>query len=134
MNADGDVLEAYAYDAAGNVVKKVNAKNGAGSQDISLLTGEEYTYDNYDNLISTKDYLGNTTTFEYDLKGNLTAATDAKNQKTQYAYCSDNTLARVDFPNGGYSIYTYDLKGRQTGETIAPVSYTHLLRELRSSA
>ena len=80
INADGVTLAAYAYDDAGNLTKMVDAKNDAGTGNIADLSGEVYAYDDYDQVVSKTDALGNPTSYIYDLRGNLTSETDARNQ------------------------------------------------------
>ena len=127
-DADGNVLEVYAYDAAGNLVKKVNAKNGSGTVNVNTfdgslaaltnLSGDVLGYDDFDRATSKTDALGNTVSYEYDLMGNLTKSIDARGYATQYFYSADSTLQYVLYPDGGRADYAYDKKGRKTSESV----------------
>ena len=137
-NADGNVLEVYAYDGVGNLLKTVNAKNGAGALGLNFydgtlgalvpFSGDVCSYDSFDRLVSKTDALQNTTLYEYDLKENLTSVTNARNHSTKYFYNNDSTLNKIEYPDGGQVLYAYDKKGRKTSETVrqsSSVSITH---------
>ena len=74
------INETYAYDEAGNRVRK---------------GGVTYSYDAADQLISSSDGA----TYTYDAKGNLRTKT-LGGQTTTYTWDSLDRLARIDFPDG----------------------------------
>ena len=107
---DGRVVEYLKYDALGNVVKRVDGLRFSGS--IEASAGTVYLYNAVGRLIKTTDALGGSKSYEYDILGNLTRATDQRNNSTAYTYNADGTLSGVHYADGGEIAYTYDLLGR----------------------
>ena len=104
---------------AGNVTEQANA----------LGKTTYYTYNAWNQVLTTKDPLGNTTTNTYDTRnGNLLSTKDALQHATTFTYYPDGNLAtrtdRLDRPTG----YAYDSFGNLTSETDAlgnVTSYTY---------
>ena len=111
---DGRVVEYLKYDALGNVVKRVDGLRFSGS--IEASAGTEYLYNASGRLIKTTDALGSSKSYEYDILGNLTRATDQRNNSTAYTYNADGTLSGVHYADGGEIAYTYDLQGRMLSQ------------------
>jgi len=83
------------------------------------------TYDAGGNYVtSVKDQLGNTVSIEYDTVGNQTSFTDAKGQKTSFAYDGRNLLTKVTDTKLGVTSYGYDSTGNRTTVTDAKGNLT----------
>ena len=94
-----DVAQSYVYDTEGNVV----------SVSANAEQKNDMTYDPDSNDLKTyKDAGGNTTTFEYDDKHNLTTVTSPKGVVTEYTYNSkgQNTVTEVTGAGNGGKIKT----------------------------
>ena len=94
-----DVAQSYVYDTEGNVV----------SVSANAEQKNDMTYDPDSNDIKTyKDAGGNTTTFEYDDKHNLTQVTSPKGVVTNYTYNSkgQNTVTEITGINNAGKIKT----------------------------
>jgi RHS repeat-associated protein len=100
---------------------------------------ETYTYDADDNVTSSTDGLGRTTSYVYDAESNLesvteddgattaitrdpttglpTEVTDARGKVWTYAYDADGNLASVTSPLGNETTMTYDDRGFMTSRT-----------------
>lgn len=101
------------------------------------------TYDAYGNVLTTKDGLGNTTTFGYDAVYHLflTTITNALNQVTTNTY--DTRLGKLSSttdPNNAIASYGYDVFGRITSMNApleqgqaATMVYVYTLGNPRSS-
>ncbi|MCP4166316.1 MAG: hypothetical protein GY759_10535 [Chloroflexi bacterium] len=85
--------ESYGYDAAGNRTSKNSVT---------------YTYNAANQLNSSSDGW----TFNYDANGNLRTKSQA-GQTTTYSWDSSDRLAKIDFPDGSYSEYSYDALDRR---------------------
>jgi RHS repeat-associated protein len=95
----------YAYDAAGNRVSE--AING-------VVTS--YQVNNVNQYTSSTTPGAGTTTYQYDLDGNLMSATSGA-QSTTYTYNVFNELTGVSGPGLGAS-YAYDPLGNVVSETL----------------
>lgn len=94
-----DVAQSYTYDDEGNIV----------SVSANAEQKNDMTYDPDSNDLKTyKDAVGNTTTFEYDEKHNVTKVTSPKGVKTQYTYSSVglNTATETVNTDGAVKIKT----------------------------
>lgn len=109
----GSATTSYTYDMAGNVVKEtgVNTKT--------------YEYDSKGNVLKTTQTTGSstiTTSATYDMFGNIITSTDAKGNKTTYAYTGLNWLKQVTAPFGDgkttSTYYGYDMSGNKTYEGV----------------
>jgi RHS repeat-associated protein len=138
VDAVGNSVE-FAYDANGNVLTRTltDIPSIPGSPRIGVWT---HAYDAQNNVIETRDPLGNTWHDCYDSLGNLVETIDPRANHTRHAYDgagrlletthaghatitqawddSDRLIARED-PGGNVTAYTYDSLNRLTTETFA---------------
>ena len=110
-DALGDHI-AYTLDAAGNHIKE----QAFDPSDILRQT-RSYAYNTLDRLKKTIGAEGQTTVYDYDKQGNLTAVTDPLNHATTYAYDALNRLAEAIDPKGGTTFYGYDANDHLTSVT-----------------
>ena len=110
-DALGDHI-AYTLDAAGNHIKE----QAFDPSDILRQT-RSYAYNTLDRLKKTIGAEGQTTVYDYDKQGNLTAATDPLNHTNTYAYDALNRLADAIDPKGGTTFYSYDANDHLTSVT-----------------
>jgi len=101
----------YEYDTYGRTIKVTN--------NIGLT--DEFTYDEYGNVASKKDYRGNITTYVYDAFGRnvSTLHPDNTEETTQYVWSTEGT-------NGLFAI-----KRSKTGKPAIYTVYDALSREVR---
>jgi RHS repeat-associated protein len=97
------------YDENGRLTKVFNALGNS----VQL----EYNPDN--SLYTTKDALGNATTYEYDLRGNVITEVDAKGGITRRTYDEDNNQLSATNSEGETNSSTYDSNGNKLTETDA---------------
>lgn len=95
------------YDANDNLVQVDRQTNDIGNPWQTTY----YTYDILDRLLTTKDPLGNITTFGYDANGNKNLVQDAELNSTISEYDSRNKLWKVTDAKGNITEYTYDANG-----------------------
>jgi RHS repeat-associated protein len=98
-NANG-TSTLYTYDAAGNVLSVVNYANG-GAVDSSFV----YTY-NADSERTTMTSLSGTTTYTYDPDGELTEVALPGGRTISYSYDAVGNRLSVDDSQGGTTFYT----------------------------
>jgi len=128
----------YTYDAAGNRITQTDARGVTSTytyDSLNRLTGiayptsslnVSYAYDQPDvttgcsasyslgRLTRMTDSTG-TTTYCYDLRGNVTKkmqVTNGVTLTTQYSYTQGNRLTSITYPSGGITTYTRDTLGR----------------------
>jgi RHS repeat-associated protein len=89
----GGNIEVFSYDPAGNRIS---------SRDHS-----DWSYNNRNQLVSY-----NGVEFTYDNNGSMITKTGASGV-TQYVYDYENQLIRIEFPDGSYAAYKYDVLGRR---------------------
>ncbi|MCL1816693.1 MAG: DUF6531 domain-containing protein, partial [Clostridiales bacterium] len=108
-NAGGSTIEAfnYGYDAAGNMVNKLDKKG---------ITS--YTYDENNRLAAVTEPDGKVTNYTFDQAGNRateTAKIDSDTTITSYSYDENNRLVQTEKEKNGMAIgsddYTYDPNG-----------------------
>jgi RHS repeat-associated protein len=106
----------FAYDGNGNVLS--TARTGIGTSSS--------TYDSLNRVATAIDPRGKTTTYTYDLGGNLTLLTSPLGFKTSYTYDTVGRKATMVDPRGNVSggtpanfttTYEYDASGNQIGVT-----------------
>ncbi len=137
---DGNIWT-YSYDAHGNVLTETSPDpDGASSQYSSIVTTyaydatyyhrltkttwdnndfQEFTYTSSDELASSKDELGNVTSYEYDLLGQMTKMTlpdpDGAGSQTSpiynYTYTADFLLDTETDPLGNVTDNDYNSRG-----------------------
>ncbi len=109
----------YTYDAGGNVLSRTEAVG------TLIQRTTTYTYEpTYNNVTSVTDPELNTTTYTYDIDGNLTSVTDPLGNTTTHTYDGVGQRTSTTDPNGNIAIYTYDAYGHPTGQTIDPGGLT----------
>ena len=122
----------YDYDGTGNLVK---VTTGLSSESDPQVSVDRYLYDSLSRKVQWTDPLGQSTSYTYDLAGNLTAMLDRNDITTRYAFdalgrmvsrrvAKDGELlydtwvygltgARLEMNDGtGRSTYVYDELGR----------------------
>jgi RHS repeat-associated protein len=90
--------ETFIYDAVGNR--------------LSSTAHNDWTYNNRNELVS---YDG--ISYTYDANGNTLTKIDASGL-ARYTYDYDNRLIRVDFPEGSYANYKYDVFGKRVEKDV----------------
>ncbi len=116
------ILEAYnyAYDAAGNMVTKLDIKGTTS-----------YTYDALNRLASITEPSGKVTGYAYDAAGNRQSGTETSGTSvttTSYIYNAQNRLTSTDvaLSSGTDNItnYYYDNSGNTISKALSTVAYT----------
>jgi len=117
----------YQHDAAGNITTRTDAKGQTTAYTYDALNrltnidhpGSQYdvsiTYDTCSNGIGRRCQVNDasgTTTFGYDLSGNLTVRTNNTQGTVRYAYDAANRLTGITTPSGRSISYRYDALGR----------------------
>ncbi len=97
-------------DSCGFVVRKSRIN---GTEEYA----NEYTYDNFGNVISIKLFSGEITRYVCDYAGNVTQIIDALGNITAKTYDMRGNLLSVTDARGNTTAYTYDILGRKTSET-----------------
>ena len=122
---------AYAFDANGNLAQVTNA-DGSGSritynaQNLptktevlaaggSVMSVASYDYDLRGNITSATDENGKTTTYVYDIDNNCTESHDPDGNVTYFSY-TDGRLTGVETPDGGGAEMTYNADGKLISE------------------
>ena len=110
---DGSVMViSRTFDAQGNLLSETENVNGATTR---------YTYDPVFNLpTSVTDALSQTTTFQRDAKGNLTAIVNPLGQTTTLGYNSTGLVTQITGPNGLVTAYAYNPAGQPESITETP--------------
>jgi RHS repeat-associated protein len=111
----------YAYDAAGCLVRIVDAKGGT-----KTLSWNERAQ-----LESFADCSNKITRYEYDNIGNLKSITDAAGHVTKLTHDVLGRLVAVAQPDGANLTYQYDAAGRLVGSTDALSRSTRFSLDLR---
>lgn len=127
----------YTYDTIGQLTRSIFSSNSPDlpNQDLS------YIYDDAGNRIRTIDngleveYTSNdlnqytnvdTTTYDYDLDGNLISKTTG-DQTWTYSYDTENFLVSVVEPSGTETQYEYDALGNRTATIIDGIRTEYLI-------
>ncbi len=103
----GRLLLKTTYDDAGRITSQTDALGRA----ITVNT------DNTAQRQTIKDRNGNTTTYAFDGRGNITQVTNALGGVTRYAYDAQDNETEVTDPLGRTTTRTYDAYGNVTSET-----------------
>ncbi len=113
--------ELYVYDGNGNMISKTdgdgyvteysyNALDLVSKINYNDAKEVTYQYNKVGELVKMNDWVGETT-FELDLLGRLTRATDHKGNVVQYAYDAVGNQTSLTYPDGGVATRTYDALG-----------------------
>jgi RHS repeat-associated protein len=94
----------YSYTAVSQVPAQVTDQTG-GTTQLESANGL---------VTRLTDADGNTTTYDYDIAGNLASVTDPAGQITQFSYDSGGRGTAQTSPSGATTRYTYDAAGRVT--------------------
>lgn len=93
----------YRWDTLGRVIEKTGNCCGYTSK---------LAYDNNNNIVSSKDALGNETTYTYDERGNMLTETDPLGHTESYTWHPQYNLLSTNTDRAGHQYtYTYDSKG-----------------------
>ena len=150
---ENGVTANYTYNANGNLIMEERT-------DGDFTISRSWVYADSGNLLSETDYNGNTTTYTYDGRFNLTKITDpngnteemtydslsrmtSKKDKngniTRYTYSGNNPLPETEIDaKGSVTRYTYDTMRRKTSETDAEgytssITYDRTGRKLKET-
>lgn len=121
----------YGYDALDRRISQTlpDADGDPNTTDDRPTT--TYIYDLDGNLVSETDPMGNMTTYSYDLLNRKVAESDPAvsdggespvHPVTTYSYDAAGNLISVTDPNGNTTTYTYDALNRKTSETQPEVN------------
>jgi RHS repeat-associated protein len=95
--------QSFVFDPVGNLVESVNRRGHA----IVYIS-------NADGRVTSRIFAdGSHSDYAYDVRGNLTSATDASGTTT-LEYLPNDLLAKVTYPGGEFLQFTYDAGGRRT--------------------
>ncbi|WP_240343802.1 RHS repeat-associated core domain-containing protein [Paenibacillus sp. SYP-B3998] len=117
-DAEGYAIKEY-YDKAGRTKSKEETKKvAAGTQTTTLGT---FTYDYAGHMLTATDNVTpqHTTTYSYDVLGQLTSVLNAKSELTSYQYDNVGNLLQVTYPDGKTNLKKYDEIGRLIQTTDA---------------
>ena len=123
----------YTRDNTTHVVTKI--WYGFNPNDLTAFPTEEFTYNNFGQVLTHKLTSGGTESFEYDnnpggpaTRGLKTKHIDAAGNATLYFYYTSgfnaDRLQRVQDPLGNSTFYEYNLRGQVTKVTHQDGSYT----------
>ncbi|MFC1438359.1 LamG-like jellyroll fold domain-containing protein [Streptacidiphilus sp. N1-10] len=114
-------IQAATYDAAGRMT--ATAKESAGG---TVLSSTSATYSANGYLTSSTDELGNTTTFGYDVLGELTSQVEPVDATTsittKYGYDADGNQTAYKDGNLAWTYYTYNSLGLQASKEVPAVT------------
>jgi len=96
----------YTYDAEWQTLSKTV---GAGTADAATTS---YTYDLAGNVLTQVDPNGHTWSYTYDSRNRKLTQTDPLGHATQYAYDAASNVLTVTRPDGGVTTNTYDTMNR----------------------
>lgn len=110
----GDI--SYTYDAAGNVLKEMDAKGYETT----------YTYDSKGNVLTQENAVGEIISYTYEPAFNqLATVTDPKGNVISYTYDADGNKIREDWPEGIVRHFGYNAEGLPTFEVNGNGDTTH---------
>lgn len=104
-----EAITAYEYDAAGNMVTKIDPRNKIW----------KYEYDSDSRMTAATDPLGNTSRKAYDKAGNITSITRPDGQQLTYQYDGMDRLIKTTDANGQLTTLAYDRSGNISSITDA---------------
>lgn len=107
------IITRNVYDAAGNLVKVIDARGYvAGDTDASRY-GEVSIYDLAGRMTAKTDREGHKTTYRYNTAGELIGEKNPLGEAYAYDYDNAGSLVRVTDPLGVSTVYSYDLAGNK---------------------
>ncbi|MEH2058174.1 MAG: putative Ig domain-containing protein [Nostoc sp.] len=110
-NPDDNPREKIEYTAADRIQAKIDI----------FGTRTEYTYDNLGRVSRERDFFGNSTgndtTYTYNIDGQVTSVTDARNRTTLIGIDDKGRRSVTTYFDGTTSQVTYDALGRTKSET-----------------
>ncbi|MBP1992920.1 RHS repeat-associated core domain-containing protein [Paenibacillus eucommiae] len=112
-DAEGYILKQF-FDKMGRLLTQEETKKiGSGATTQTNLLAA-FTYNHTGQVITAKDSLTpqNTTTYGYDVLGQLTSVNNAKNELTSYQYDILGNLTQVTYPDTNVTSKKYDEIGR----------------------
>lgn len=120
IDQQGYILKEY-YDLKGRTLIQEEIKKIGEGPATQKSTLASFTYDYVGNLLSVSDYLvqQNTTSYSYNLLGQLKNVVNANNETTSYQYDMLGNLLQTNFPDGKTKINVYDEIGRLIKTTDA---------------
>jgi RHS repeat-associated protein len=105
----------YTYDAGGRLLSTVSPNgNVAGGTPATYRTA--YSYNAFNDPLTTVDPLGRRTATQYDGNRNPTIVTDATGGTTKTTYDADNEPVSMVRPDGGSATMSYDGDGALIGQ------------------
>lgn len=130
---DGGAAENYTqyyYDALGNTLRMYTGLSAPLTiSGLDAVSGTDtdysvtrYVYDQYSNVTSTTDPLGQTETYTYDINGNMLTKTHRSGAMTTYTYdglgrVTNTAVETSDGEGDGYVAYSYTLTGQALSQT-----------------
>ena len=102
------------YSYLGNTVTVKNERNLS-----TTLNFESFGDPGYKRLVSIKDAQNNTTSYQYDLLGNITRVNSPMGGSRAFTYDSKNFLVSETHPESGTTTYTHDEIGNVITKTNA---------------
>lgn len=117
-------ITAYTYGASGC------PSCGGGVDKLTALTDAKnqtstWWYNLAGQLTQEIDPLQKATSYAYDPAGNLTTRTDANGASLTYLYDALNRLTRTTYPDNSTVTYTYDNAGRVVTAANSNITYTY---------
>jgi YD repeat-containing protein len=124
-DANGNLLSVTSPAPNGNTAAGVTQFQYAGNGELTQITDPlghitTLTYTSVGLIASITDAQQNTTTYQYDVRGNRTAVIDPINgsgHPTTFAYDVMNRLTGITYPDGSTVGFGYDYRGRRTSVT-----------------
>ena len=102
------------YDHLGRMITET-APDPNGGPSSTLTT--TYAYDLVGNLLSTTDALGHVTSQTYDPQNNILSSSDGDGHTTTYTYDLDGRRLTLTDPDANTTTWTYDGLGRVTSQS-----------------
>ncbi|MGG6447382.1 DNRLRE domain-containing protein [Pseudobacillus badius] len=122
----------YIYDSYGDLISRSTSDNVSDTFSMDYASGVKttshkdvhgnvtQTTENLSgNILSQTDGKNQKTTFQYDLKNELTSVLDAKGKKTQYVYDDNGNLTSITDANGHSKTFEYNGQNQLNKETDA---------------
>jgi RHS repeat-associated protein len=122
---NGNLLTVTTPQPNGNTAASVTQFQYAPNGELTQITDPrsnvtKLTYTPAGLIASITDAQQNTTSYQYDARGNRTAVIDPINgaaHPTSFAYDIMNRLTGITYPDGSTAGFTYDVRGRRTSAT-----------------